>query len=154
MVHQIDPVGGEKAIVERDDDRTGLRDAVRSLEVGVGVGGDVGHPVAGCDPHALQTIGPAVAAVEELGVAPPLLAIDDRFPVTVEGSRSAGEGEWREGRLHRRRARQGAWPFRNNLWCEAAERQTRVMRAPRDPRFKRLILAPRSEAPPYRSGRL
>jgi hypothetical protein len=100
MVDHVRPVGGQEAIVERNHEGPQRGDAVEALEVRVCVGSDVGNAVALHDPETLQSAGPAIAAIEKLGVGPALIAVDDGLTSPVQGPGTTGEFEWREWGSH------------------------------------------------------
>jgi len=84
VVDHVGPVGGQEAVVERHHHGADLWYAVEPLEVRVRVGSDVRDAVAGRDAEALQGARPAIAPVEKLGVAPPLVPVDHGLTVAVQ----------------------------------------------------------------------
>ena len=100
VVDDICEVIGRQTVIDRDQDRTQLRNGVERLELGQDVGGDVGHPVAGADAQPLQGGRPAVTAVEELRVGQPAIAVDNRLAIRVHPAGPAHELQGRERSLH------------------------------------------------------
>ena len=83
-------------------------------------GAIVGDPVALPDAERLQGARPAVAAVEELLVGEPQVAVDDGLAGTVQAAGAAGELKRRQRCFHRTAS------------CQAAAiRDTPAPRAPR-----------------------
>ena len=64
------------------------------------IGREIGHTIAGANAEPLQNRRPAIAPIEELGVAPARLAIDHGDLFRIKFSRAASEFEWRQRRFH------------------------------------------------------
>ena len=99
----IDDVGeivGCQPVVDGNQHGANLRHRVKRLELLVQVRRDVGDPIALVHAHPLERGGPAVAAVEELLVAEPQVAVDDRLTLRMQASSPPRELEWCERRLH------------------------------------------------------
>ena len=94
-------LGGEP-VVDRHQHRAELRYGVERLELRVGVGRDVRDAIALLDAELLgHRRRPAIAAVAELLVGQPQVAVDQRFVVGIEAPRPAHEVEGGEWSLHR-----------------------------------------------------
>ena len=87
-------------VVDRHQHRADLRHGVERLELRVRVRRDVRHPVAWLHAEPLQRRRPAVAAIEELRVGQPQVAIDHRLASGVQPARAASELQRREWRFH------------------------------------------------------
>ena len=90
----------DQPIVDRHQDRADLRDRIVRFQVGVGVRGDVGHPIALADSEGLQRRRPAIAAVEELRIRQSQFPIDDRFALGVEPACASSELHGGQGDFH------------------------------------------------------
>ena len=78
-------------VVDRHEDRADLRHGVKRLELRVRVRRDVGDAIARLDAERLQRGGPPVAAIEELRVGKPQVAVDDRFAIGVQRAGRGGQ---------------------------------------------------------------
>src|SRR5579871_1876398 len=65
------------------------------------VRGDIGYAIALLDTHRLQESGPAITAIEELGVGEPQLTIDHGLPVGVKPARATREFDRGQRDFHR-----------------------------------------------------
>ncbi len=83
-------VGGEP-VVDRHQDGPNLRHRIEGLELRVDVRRDVRHTVARRHAQALQHRRPAVAAIEELLVGEPQVAVDDGLPRAEQPASAASE---------------------------------------------------------------
>src|SRR6266852_3766393 len=101
VLDDIGEVIGGQPVVDRHQHRADLGHGVKRLELLVDVRGDVCDSVALANAHPLERGGPAVAAVEELLVGKPEVAVDDRLTLWMQASSPAYELEWRERCLHR-----------------------------------------------------
>ena len=96
----IDEVLGGQAVVDRHQDSADLGHRIEGFELLVGVRRDVCDPVALLHPHRLQRRRPAVAAIQELLVGQPQIAVDDRLTIAVELPCPSREVERSERGLH------------------------------------------------------
>src|ERR687888_1202339 len=90
-----------EAIVDWYERRADLRHGVERFELRVRVRRDVRHTVAGADAEPLQRRRPPVAALEELGIGQPQIAVDERLAVRIQRARPARELERRQGYEHK-----------------------------------------------------
>ena len=86
----LEIVGGEP-VVDRHQDGPNLRNRIERLELGMDVRRDVRHTVARRYAQALQHRRPAVAAVEELLVGEPHVAVDHGLPRAEQPASAASE---------------------------------------------------------------
>ena len=100
VVEDVDEVVGREPRVDRDENGADLRHRVEGLEVRVRVAGDRGDPVSPAHAEPLQRRRPAVAAVEEGGIAQAEAAVDDGLPIAVQAARAASELHRRERGFH------------------------------------------------------
>ena len=100
VVDDIGEIVGGQTIVDGNEHGADLRHGIERLELRMGIGRDIGDAVAGLDPHLLQRGGPAIAAVKELRVGQPEIAVDDSFPVGIEPARASRKFHWRQGDFH------------------------------------------------------
>src|SRR5438046_1118733 len=100
MINEIDELFGRQPEIDWHQHRADLRHRVKRLELRVRVGRDVRDPVALTDAQRLERGRPAIATLEELGVGPAFMAVDERLPVRVQPSRAPHEVEWRQRHIH------------------------------------------------------
>ena len=121
VVDDVDEIVGGQPIVDRNEHRADLRHGVERLKLRMRVGRDIGDAVARLDPHLLQRGGPAIAAVKELRIGEPEIAVDDSFPVGIEPARASRKFHWRQGDFH------WATSF-SDVWVYCASRKLRALR--------------------------
>jgi hypothetical protein len=101
VVDDVAEVLAGQPVVQRHQHGAQLRYRVERGQLGVRVRGDRGHPVTGPDAEALQRRRPPVAAVEELFVAEPQVAVQHGQPAAVQPPGAAGEIEGGQRRFHK-----------------------------------------------------
>ena len=102
VLDDVSEILGGEPVVDRDQHRSQLRYRIKRLQLRMGVGGDVGDTVAAAHGHVpLQDRRPAVAAIKELLVGQPQIAIHDRLPVAIEHARPPRELQRCHRRFHR-----------------------------------------------------
>ncbi len=100
MVNDVGEVVGRQPVVDRHEHGANLGHGIEGLELLVDIRRDVCYPVTLANAHPLERGGPAVAAVEELLVGEPEVAVDDRLALRMQSSSPPHELERRERRLH------------------------------------------------------
>ena len=75
-----------EAVIDGD-----LRHGIERFELSVRIRRDICHPVAGLDTKLLQGVRPAIAAIEELRIAEPQPAIDNRLATGVQSARASSK---------------------------------------------------------------
>ena len=100
VVDHVDEVFRGEPVVHRHEHGAELRHRVERLELRVRVRRDRGDPVALADAERLQGARPAVAAVEELLVGEPEVAVDDGLARAVQAAGAAGELKRGQRRFH------------------------------------------------------
>ena len=109
VVDHVDEVFRGEPVVHRHEHRAELRHRVERLELRVRVRRDRGDPVALADAERLQGARPAVAAVEELLVGEPEVAVDDGLARAVQAAGAAGELKRGQRRFHGTHPASRAW---------------------------------------------
>src|SRR4029077_3629920 len=100
VIDQVKKVVCGQAKVQRHQHSAELWYGVERLELRMSIGREIGDTVAHATSEPLQDRRPAIASIEELGVAPARLTIDHRDLFRINFARAASEFEWRQRRFH------------------------------------------------------
>jgi hypothetical protein len=86
--------------IDRNQDRSDLRNCIKGFEHGVCIGRYVSDPVAGEDAHALKRSRPSVAAIKKTGISESFGTIHYRRPAGVKFCGPSGKIKRSEWRFH------------------------------------------------------
>src|SRR5437588_7385658 len=107
VIDEINEIVRGQAKIQWHQHRAQLRHGVERLQLRMSIGREIGNAIARANAEPLQNRRPPIAPIEELGVAPARLTIDDGDAFGIKFARPAGEFEWRERRFHWSRSDSG-----------------------------------------------
>src|SRR5258705_3426755 len=101
MIDEIRKVVRGKAVIERNQNGTNLRNAIEGFEHGMSIRRNVSNAIAFFNAKREQSRRPSVTAVEELLISQPQFTINNRFTFRVKFARASGKFKGCQWKFHR-----------------------------------------------------